>query len=107
MLLLHLCTAIGEAGVILEEHLQSSLNALTLHNKAKNFERQKGLVGMIDEDLCAVKSSLFPEGLKFYCESKELPTGATYEFLDGYKKVTISPCIMDGWMDESLSNLSK
>jgi len=50
------------------------LKTLTLHNKAKNFETQKGLAGMIDEDLHAMKSSLLPEGSKFYCESKELPT---------------------------------
>ena len=80
MLWLQLCTAAGEAGIILEEHLYASLDALTLQNEAKNFEMLKGLVGMIDEDLHAMKSRLLPEDLKFYCESKGLPAGTICKF---------------------------
>ena len=88
-------TAAREAGVIIDEHMQSSLDRSTLHNEAENFETQKGLAGMTGENLRAMKSSLLPEGSKFYYESKGLPTGTTREFGEGYEKVIIPPRIMD------------
>ena len=86
----------SEAGVFgFEDHLPSSLDRFTLQDEAQNFGAKKGVAGMSDEDLRAMRANLLPEGSKVYYDTLGLPAGTKREWGDGYEKVTISPRIMD------------